>query len=200
MSVSRLLINLAGHHRYPLIWRSLATNASPNKSSLEQLTLLEQKLAAELPNFFKHGHNYSLYTKDVVFIDNTRNIRSVGIYHYMLHIQLVRIYYNIRYSSIRVELLNLVKNPEESYLRIRWRVVTRPGAIKTTLRVLTRPDNLDEWKDGISTMHVNRDGKIYCHVCDNIDVDTNDIEAKQKSTVKNPLVNRGLNVCNKPRV
>lgn len=53
--------------------------------------------------------------------------------------------------------------------------------------------SIDEWKDGISTMYVNKDGKIYCHVCDNIDVDTDDLDNKQKNpSLKSRLVERGL--------
>lgn len=208
MSISsRLLINFPAlhyhHHRCLTFGRTLlATNASAanndNKASPDQLTALENKLANELPRFFVRPHNYSLYTKDLVFIDNTRNVRTEGITQYILRTQMIKIYYGLRYTSIRVELLNLVKNPEESYLRIRWRIITKPGMFKTLI-LLFSTKKADNWKDGISTMHVNKDGKIYCHVCDNIDVDTDDIEAKAKE-VKDPLVSRGLSVCNKHRV
>lgn len=205
MSMSRLLINFSGHHNFHqynrclIIGRSLSTNATDNKASLEQLITLEGKLAAELPKFFTKPHNFSLYTRNVVFIDNTRNIKTEGINLYFLQLQLIKMYHNVRYSSLKVELLNLVKNPEESYLRIRWRIITRPGLLKTALLIFKAKVG-EEWRDGISTMHVDKDGKIYCHVCDNIDVDTDDRSAKEKSSVKNPLVNRGLSVCNKPRV
>lgn len=215
--MSRLLINITKqqlHHHYLhyaapfnqhhyqrclITGRALATQANENKASLEQLTQLEQEFAAELPKFFNKSHNLTLYTKDIVFIDNTRNLKTQGINQYVLQLYMIKFYYNLRYTSIKVELLNLVKNPEESYLRIRWRVVTKPGLLKTFL-LLHKLFNTESWRDGISTMHVNSDGKIYCHVCDNIDVNTDDIKEKQKSSVKNPLVDGGISVCNKSKV
>lgn len=162
-----------------------------SKASPEQLTLVANQLVHHLPRFFSQPHPFDLYTKDIVFIDNIRSMRIQGASQYALQIALIKLYHNIRYTSVKAELLNLVKYPEESCIKIRWRIITKPGIIQFIL-FFYKFHSIEKWKDGISTMHVNKEGKIYCHVCDNIDVETDDI--KIKKVVKNPLVDRGLNV------
>lgn len=162
-----------------------------NKASPEQLAQVSNQLVISLPRFFSHPHPFNLYTKDIVFIDNIRSIRVQGLTPYAIKISLIKAYYALRYTSAKVELLNLVKQPEESCIKIRWRVITKPGLLQFIL-FFYKFHSTEKWKDGISTMHVNKEGKIYCHVCDNIDLETNDVEMKK--TIKNPLVDRGLSV------
>lgn len=149
-----------------------------NKASLAQLAQLEKKLLLQLPHVFGKPHDLGMYTKDIVFVDNIRNIKTRGILTYALQLNLLRYYFSIRYSSVTLELLNLVKHPDESYIRVRWRIIKKPGIIASFLFVWKFAKSfqeLDRWRDGISTMHVNNQGKIYCHICDNIDVGTDDI-------------------------
>lgn len=171
---------------------NISNQNSNNKANPDQLVNLEEKLLHLLPKFFAIPHPLNLYSKDVVLIDNIRNLRVQGLAQYGLQVGLFRVYHFIKYSSIKVELLNLVKNPEESYIKVRWRIITKPGLLQFAL-FFWKLKSLERWKDGISTFHVNSEGKIHCHVCDNIDVDIDDIGNKQKS-IKNPLINRGLNV------
>lgn len=158
---------------------SMNNKNNGNKASLAQLVELELKLTHHLPYFFTRPHYLGIYTKDVVFVDNIRNVRTQGLNSYALQIYLIKFYYALRYSSVKLELLNLVKHPDESYLRVRWRIIKRPGVIFTyinSFKIATGPSkNFDRWKDGISTFHVNNQGKIYCHICDNIDVGTDDL-------------------------
>lgn len=165
-----------------------------NKASPQQLAFLEDHLAAQLPKFFSTPHPIYCYSNDIKLIDNIRGVRVQGITNYALQIGLIKIYHLFRYASVKVELLNLVKNHEESLIRIRWRIVTKPGLLYFMIFFWKYHQN-DRWTDGISTMHVNSEGKIYCHICDNIDIET-DISggAKQKRGLKNPLVDGGLNV------
>lgn len=155
--------------------------ANKTKASPEQLALMEKKLVEHLPDFFKGHHMFSLYTKDVMLVDNIRNLKTQGLSSYATQVALIKIYYHMRYSSKKLELLNLVKNPEESYIRVRWRIVTTPGQLGTLLYVgAFKLKAGEKWKDGISTFHVNQNGLIYCHVCDNIDVDTNETTSTNK--------------------
>lgn len=161
------------------------------KASPEQLAQVADKLSDGLVRFFVAPHPYYLYTKDVAFIDNIRNVKTQGITQYALQLTLVRYYYAIRYAQRKMQLLSLVKVPEESCIKIRWRITMRPG-LSRLLAAVSKYHELENWRDGISTMHVNKDGLIYCHVCDNIDVDIS--EGKIKKTIKNSLVDRGLSV------
>lgn len=166
---------------------------SQMKATPAQLVELEKTLVHCLPNFFKNLHPFHIYTKDVVLIDNIRNIRVRGIAKYHTQITLIKGFHAIKYTRSHLELLNLVKNQEESCIKVRWRIVSKPGLIRGLFSLKQFLQFGGEiWKDGISTMHVNQEGKIYCHVCDNIDVGTDDI--RQKKAIKNPLINRGLSV------
>lgn len=163
----------------------------PSKASPEQLNIVADQLSNRLVKFFSAPHPFGLYTKDVVFIDNIRSVRTQGISQYAIQIALIKLYYAVRYSSNKLELLSLVRVPEESCIRIRWRIITKPGIMQFFF-MLHKFRSTENWKDGISTMHVNKDGLIHCHVCDNIDVDLD--EGKIGKTIKKTLVNRGLHV------
>lgn len=162
-----------------------------NQASLDQLVKVAEAMTFHLPRFFTTPHPFSLYSKDVVFIDNVRQIRTQGVGPYATRMGLVKLYHRLRYSSSRCEVLNLVKHPEESCIRVRWRIVSKLGLVQFFFFFYKYHD-MEHWTDGVSTLYVNSDGKIYCHVCDNIDIDQSKTEIKK--TIKNPLVNRGLNV------
>lgn len=161
----------------------ITKNNGDTKASLDQLVKLEAILANHLPRFFIEPHPLKIYTQDVLLIDNIRGRRVQGLTKYGLHISLVKFYSLLRYNSVKLELLNLVKHPEESCIKIRWRVVTKPGLIRY-LTLFGGFKSLGDWRDGISTMHVNKDGKIHCHVCDNIELDET---GKEKQSIKNPF-------------
>lgn len=172
----------ASHLISPCRFLSSSTNNTnnnvSNKASPAQLVQLEEILLRQLPYVFNRPHTFDIYTKDLVFVDNIRNIKTRGIVSYALQINLIKFYYSLRYSSVKLELLNLVKHPDESYIRIRWRIVKKPGIILSYLfvwKIAKSFSKLERWKDGISTLHINNQGKIYCHICDNIDVGTDDI-------------------------
>lgn len=160
------------------------------RATMEQLTELEARVQEEGRNFFQKTLNSSYYTKDLLFINNIRNIRTTNLAQYVMQINLVKAYYAINYTTTRCELLNLVKNPEESYIRIRWRFISRPGLFRIVLTFWKFIEH-EKWTDGISTLYVNRDGKVYCHVCDTIDVDLNDLgHLKRKKSLKERLMDR----------
>lgn len=180
-----------------LICRSLSSLKSENaqdRASPQQLIALESQVVQHLPKFFSHPHPLDHYTSDVKFINNIRGVQTQGLTAYALQLSLYKTAYFLKYTGLKVELLNLVKNPEESFLRIRWRIVSKPGFLYLML-FFWRFNQKALWTDGISTLHVNNQGKIYCHVCDNIDIGTDDTsKTKQNQGLKTPLVDRGLNV------
>jgi hypothetical protein len=165
--------------------------AATTKASLEQLTRVADIMTGHLPKFLTTPHPFQIYSKDIVFIDNIRSKRVQGLGQYALQVGITKLYFTIRYSSTRMELLNLVKDPEESCVKIRWRFVSKPGLIRFILFPF-RFHSDEIWTDGISSFYVNTEGKIYCHVCDNIDheEDTRNVE----KVVKNPLVSKGVHV------
>lgn len=180
-----------------LICRSLSSLASKqvqDKATPQQLTTLENKFVTHLPCFFSHPHPLESYTPDIKFINNIRGTQTHSLAAYALQVNLFKVSCFLRYTAVRVELLNIVKNPEESFIRLRWRIVSKPGFVYLMLFFWRYPEK-EIWRDGISTLHVNNEGKIYCHVCDNIDVGTDDTsKTEQKRGLKTSLVDRGLTV------
>lgn len=160
----------------------------PSKASPEQLHKLEQAVVSYVPKFFQViFHPYEYYTQDVTFINNMRGTKTQGLKQYATQLSLIKLNYLIRYSSNKVELLNLVKSPEESYIKFRWRIISKPGFTRFFL-TFWKYHSTDIWTDGISTIHVNNQGKIHCHVCDNIDIDVLDVKEKQRpSVLQTPL-------------
>uniref|UniRef100_A0A6G1SM52 Uncharacterized protein C6orf136 n=1 Tax=Aceria tosichella TaxID=561515 RepID=A0A6G1SM52_9ACAR len=165
--------------------------AAATKASMEQLTRIADAMTHHLPKFFSTPHPFDMYSKDIVFIDNIRSKRVQGLGQYALLVSYTKLYFTLRYSSTKLELLNLVKNPEESSVKVRWRFVSKPGLIRFILAPFKFHSD-EIWTDGISSFYVNTEGKIYCHVCDNIDVEED--AGNVKKVVKNPLVSRGINV------
>lgn len=168
----------------PLATNSKSVAADANKASPEQLGAVEASALKQVPDFFKRPHKLDSYTNDIKFIDNIRGIKTVGTFKYALQLSFIRLYYSMKYSAARAEILNLVKNNEESYVRIRWRLIGKPGLIRIV--ILKFGEN---WKDGISTLYVNKEGKVHTHICDNIETDINKTGAKVDS-----VVNRGVTI------
>ena len=166
--------------------------ATASKASLEQMTQVADALTHHMPKFFVETHKFELYTNDIIFINNIRSRRVQGMSRYVFEINFVKLYFGLRYSATKLELLNLVKNPEEACVKVRWRFVSKPGLFRAALAPFKFISN-ETWTDGISSFYVNADGKIYCHVCDSIDVEE-DSRGKVKKVVRNPLVDGGINV------
>lgn len=168
------------------------------KASHEQLLYLENRVVDHAPEFFKTNHIFDIYTNDIIFIDNIRNKRSKGLLVYKLHVNLYKSYSSLRYHSVRLELLSIAKDPDESLLRFRWRLVATPFPlwsliINIMMKRRFEYELKESWTDHISTMHVNSDGLVHCHVCDNFDVDIDEKSIKQ--IIKNKFV-RKMNLGN----
>lgn len=170
--MSQLLVkSLEFHHIRPYLRtiRSLTSETAgkpSNKANQAQLYNIEQALLINVPRFFTYNHPFAYYNNDLVFVDNIRNVKTQGIARYAWRINMIKFYFVIRYSQNRMEVLNLVKNSEESFIKVRWRIKSKP--------VLTTYFGKETWTDGISTFHVNEEGKISSHICDNVQTDTNE--------------------------
>lgn len=178
--------------------RALGTQANhikdvTTKASLDQLEAMGDEIST-LANkgFLSNGHPWHLYTNNVIFQDNIRNVRTQGLTQYAMQISILNTYYTLCHTSYKMELLSLVKLPEESCVKVRWRIITRPGFVQLIASIYGKLEQKETWRDGISTIYVNKEGLIYCHVCDNVEDDMS--ELKLKKTIKNPLVDRGLTV------
>lgn len=157
----------------------------PGRASEDQLSKVSKALADSLPKFFTEPHNYSLYSKNVVFRNNIRGVTTQGLLGYVQQLALVRVLGHLRYAHVKLDVLKMTVHQDDSTVRIRWRIVGVSG-----LRVLFMfwKFKLWEWKkmmsreadwtDGFSVMKVGSDGLIYEHTCDKImpDEDTEKVK------------------------
>ena len=81
----------------------------------------------QLPKFFQVPHEFRLYNRSIVFEDNIRNIRTVGLNPYAWQITLVKMGAHFKYGKVNMEVLKITTHIEDGTVRIRWRVVTYPG-------------------------------------------------------------------------
>jgi len=158
---------------------------SPPRANLE---LISHQLTEDLTNIFMKRQEWRMYNKDVVFIDNVKGSRLVGLDKYMLFINLMRMLAHVRFVYVRLTILSVVKDEEASTIKIRWNMV---GLGMARLVVRYFPDRLWErgnmertapaYLDGYSTFYVDSDSKIYQHTLDRVR------QEQGENTTKSPV-------------
>ncbi|UXI20968.1 hypothetical protein NH340_JMT06910 [Sarcoptes scabiei] len=169
-----------------------------NKASESQLQDLSTLLSRSLVKFFKEPHNFLIYSRDVIFEDNIRNVKTVGINAYAWQITKIKVGAHLKYAKLVFKILKMTQHPEESCIKIRWRIIAYPGNFilfpfwKTKLWDLRASIEKDEyWIDGFSVLSVGNDGLIFKIVCDQVMPDSD----KRESTEKNVLATKlGVNI------
>lgn len=146
-----------------------------DRPSEEQLEIVLNILSKQMPNLFTEMIDYTVYRHDLIFENNIKGYRTVGILPYVKHLALVRLIGHLRFAYVKLELLKITRHPEDGTVKARWRIRGISGLkvmfmfwkiklwkIKDTI------NNLDSWYDGFSTFHVGSDGKIFKHVVDKV--------------------------------
>jgi len=157
-----------------------------SKPSLEQLELVKSTLVTCLPKLFFEPHPYStLYTQDLLFIDNIRNVRTTTIAQYLMNISMLKILAHLRYQYVKLEVLRATTHPEDGTVRVRWRIIGRNSAFKIFFTPWKLNRQAEDWHDGFSVFHVRgSDTRVYQHVCDKVIPDDGE---KATSKVKNTM-------------
>lgn len=129
----------------------------------EKLALMYERLRIELPNFFLKGHDYSMYSNDVEFINGLVNVHTRGRLLYKLGLSLWRLLGLCYYAEARLEVLKLTKHAEDATIKARWRVNGMPFH-NICLRFY-RKDKSQLYRsyDAFSTFYIGHDGLIRCH-------------------------------------
>ncbi|XP_011253474.1 uncharacterized protein LOC105249594 isoform X2 [Camponotus floridanus] len=156
------------------------------KPSQEQLQSIVDTLSKDLPNLFVKPQNFSIYTKDFIFINNIRGVTTRGITDYAKQLILLRVIGHIRFAHVKLNILKLTTHSDDGTIKIRWRIrgVTGWKVISMFWRykIWKIQDAIDAyhdiWYDGFSTYYINGDGKVYKHVADKVMPDQ-DIVAKK---------------------
>ncbi|XP_028132855.2 uncharacterized protein C6orf136 homolog isoform X1 [Diabrotica virgifera virgifera] len=153
-----------------------------NKPSLEKLTHVYDVLAETLPKIFIHSLDYKIYHKDIVFEDNIRNIRTVGLYNYVKQVALLRTIGHLKFAYVKFEILKITKHPEDSSVKVRWQIrgISALRVMLTFWKIKLWNfkeifERTDSWYDGFSTFYVNSEGQVIKHVAEKMMPDSDHV-------------------------
>jgi len=161
------------------------TNTSPSSNNNqqknnEQLTKVYDVLRSTLPNLFVKPLDYSIFHQNLIFENNIRGTKTVGLYHFVKQVALLRTVGHIKYGYVKFEVLKITMHPEDDTIKIRWSVRGISG-LKIMLQFWKFKlwqwkkvyDEQENWYDGFSTMYVDENGLVIKHVIDRVMPDQN---------------------------
>ncbi|XP_072758483.1 uncharacterized protein [Anoplolepis gracilipes] len=157
------------------------------KPSQEQLQNIVNSLSQDLPNLFVKPQNYSIYTQDLIFINNIRGVTTKGITNYAKQLILLRTIGHIKFAHVKLQVLKITMHSDDGTVKIRWRIRGVTGwkvfSMFWKYKIWKIQDTIESnheiWYDGFSTYSINGDGKIYKHVADKVMPDQDVIVKKE---------------------
>lgn len=143
----------------------LEETAPPRGDSEEERKLAEmyERLRIQLPGFFHLRHDYSMYSRDLEFVNGLLNTKTRGRVSYQLSLTLWRFLCMCYYANVRVEVLKLTKHPEDGTIKARWRLRGLPFHTLLLRFYLRDKSHLFRSFDAFSTFYIGQDGLIHCH-------------------------------------
>ncbi|XP_041974412.1 uncharacterized protein LOC121729837 isoform X2 [Aricia agestis] len=143
------------------------------KPSEEQLMKVFNTLRDTMPNIFIKPLDYSIYHPNLIFVNNIRGKTTVGLFHYVKQIALLRTVGHLKFAYVNLEILKITVHPEDSSIKMRWRIRGISG-FKVffnfwkyklwNMKEVWKSQEL--WYDGFSTFYVGGDGLVQKHVAD----------------------------------
>ena len=109
---------------------------NPKKPNLDFVSYI---LTNDLTNIFMQKQDWSIYKRDMVF--QYKDINIVGLEKYMLFVNLLRMLAHARFVYVRMTLLSVTLDEEESSVQVRWSIIGL-GMLEFCLRYF--PDRLWE--------------------------------------------------------
>lgn len=157
------------------------------KPSLEQIEHIKEVLSKDLPNLFKRAMDFSIYHHNLIFENNIRGIRTVGIYHFVKQVALLRTVGHLKFAYVKFDILKITSHPEDGSVRVRWRIRGVSG-LKVFLlfwriklwKLKETVKSEESWYDGFSIFYVGGDGKVYKHIADKMQPDNDRQEVIEK--------------------
>lgn len=155
------------------------------RPSPEKLLHVYTVLGESLPKLFVEPLDYTIYHEDLVFEDNIRNFKSVGLLNYVKQVALLRTVGHIKFAYVKFEILKITQHPEDGTVRVRWRI-RGISAMKVMFQFWKYKlwqwkemfEKSDSWYDGYSTFFVNSDGKVVKHIADKMMPDSDYLTAQ----------------------
>ncbi|XP_029175774.1 uncharacterized protein LOC114944157 [Nylanderia fulva] len=156
------------------------------KPSQEQLQYIVDSLSQDLPKLFVKPQNFSIYTKDVIFINNIRGVTTRGVVNYAKQLIFLRMIGHIKFAHVSLQVIKITMHSDDGTVKVRWRIRGVSGwrvfYMFWKYKFWKIRDSIDSnheiWYDGFSTYYVNGDGKVYKHVADKVMPDQ-DVVAKK---------------------
>jgi len=168
------------------------SNENNEKPSDDQIDKIFNKLSETLPKLFIQPMDYSIYHPNVVFENNIKGTRTVGLYPYVKQIALLRTVGHLKYAYVKLDIIKITKNPEDCSVKVRWTIRGISG-LKVMFMFWKYKlwnykemfDKTENWYDGFSTFYINSEGQIVKHVCDKMMPDGHSLE---ENTIKTPVI------------
>ncbi|XP_052868950.1 uncharacterized protein C6orf136 homolog isoform X1 [Anopheles cruzii] len=168
--------------------------SNDNQPTEEQLQRIYHVLSNTLPKLFVQPLDYSIYNPNLIFENNIRGTRTVGLYHYVKQIALLRTVGHLKFAYVTFEILKITKHPEDNTVKIRWRI-RGISALKVMLQFWKYKlwklkeifNDQEAWYDGFSVLYVGSDGLISKHVVDKIVPDDDTVKVAPKTIVSPKL-------------
>ncbi|XP_037953911.1 uncharacterized protein C6orf136 homolog [Teleopsis dalmanni] len=141
----------------------------------EDLERVYRNLEHNLPKLFIQPHDYSIYSPNLIFQNNITGKHTVGLYHYVKQIALLRTVGHLKYAYVKFEVLKITKHTEDYTIKIRWRVRGISG-LKVMFNFWKYKlwqfkqmfEEQESWYDGFSICYLGADGLIIKHVVDKV--------------------------------
>lgn len=159
-----------------------ASNSKGNDKSprLSDLDHAYGVLSESLPKLFIQPLDYSIYSPNLDFQNNITGKHTIGLYHYVKQIALLRTVGHLKYAYVKFEVLKITKHPEDFTIKIRWRVRGISG-LKVMMNFWKYKlwdlkgvfENQEAWYDGFSILYLGDMGLIYKHIVDKVMPDEN---------------------------
>lgn len=149
--------------------------SNENKKGSEDLERAFEVLKNTLPKLFVEPLDYSIYSPNLIFQNNITGKHTVGLYHYVKQVAILRTVGHFKYAYVKFEILKITKHTEDHTIRIRWRVRGISG-LKVMFqfwkyKVWQMKEILKDqeaWYDGYSICYLGDDGLICKQIVDKI--------------------------------
>uniref|UniRef100_A0A1B6G2B4 Uncharacterized protein n=1 Tax=Cuerna arida TaxID=1464854 RepID=A0A1B6G2B4_9HEMI len=149
------------------------------KPTADQLNVVHQVLSNTLPKLFVQPLDYSIYHQNLIFENNIRGTKTVGIFHYVRQIALLRMIGHFKFAYVKFDILKITSHPEDGTVKVRWRIRGISG-MKVffnfwKFNILNMKESVEReqesWYDGFSVFFVDGEGKVFKHVVDKMQPD-----------------------------
>uniref|UniRef100_A0A1B6KL10 Uncharacterized protein n=1 Tax=Graphocephala atropunctata TaxID=36148 RepID=A0A1B6KL10_9HEMI len=165
------------------------------KPTAEHLHVVHEVLSKTLPKLFIQPLDYSIYHPNLIFENNIRGTRTVGLFHYVRQIALLRMIGHFKFAYVKFDILKITSHPEDGSVKVRWRIKGISG-MKVFFNfwkfsILNMKESIEReqesWYDGFSVFFVDGEGKVFKHVVDKMQPDPEEKTETVKPTLATKL-------------